>query len=130
MGRLIMWDMVSVEGIFEAPDRDISWFVYDDELGDYITTTQKNADLLLFGRTTYEMMAAYWRTAEGQIADFMNSIEKVVFSRTLESVDWNNTRLVKENVAEEVARLKQQRGGDIFVFGSADFASTLINNRL
>jgi dihydrofolate reductase len=125
-----MWDMVSIEGFFEAPDHDLSWFVFDDELGDYITSTQKQADLLLFGRTTYEMMAAYWRTAEGQIADFMNSVEKIVFSRTLKSADWNNTRLVKENVSEEVTRLKKQQGGDIFVFGSADFVSTLVNNRL
>lgn len=131
MRKVIMWDMVSVEGFFEAPGHDIGWFVFDDELGDYITSSQKEADTLLFGRTTYEMMAAYWPTAEpGQIADFMNSVEKVVFSTTLEKADWHNTRLLKGNVASEVARLKASKGGDIFVFGSADFASTLISNGL
>lgn len=130
MRKVIMWDMVSLEGFFEAPGHDIGWFVFDDELGEYITSTQKEADTLLFGRTTYELMAAYWPTEKGQIADFMNSVEKVVFSKTIGSSEWNNTRFVKDKVVEEVARLKSQTGGDIFVFGSADFASTLINNGL
>jgi len=125
-----MWDMVSVEGFFEAPGHDIGWFVYDDEIAEYITSSQKRADLLLFGRTTYEMMAGYWPSAEGEIANFMNSIEKVVFSTTLSSSGWNNTRFVKDKVAEEVSHLKSEKAGDIFVFGSADFASTLINNGL
>jgi dihydrofolate reductase len=130
MRKVIMWDMVSVDGFFEAPGHDISWFVFEDEISDYITETQKNADLLLFGRVTYEMMASYWPTAEGQIADFMNKIDKVVFSRGLKSADWNNTRLVADDVPGEVARLKRQAGGDIFVFGSADLASTLVTNGL
>jgi dihydrofolate reductase len=130
MRKVIMWDMVSVDGFFEAPDHDISWFVFDDELASYITETQKEADLLLFGRTTYEMMAAYWPGAEGEIADFMNSIEKVVYSRTLKSVGWNNARLGGGDVAGEVAGLKQGGGGDIFVFGSAEFAATLVENGL
>ena len=130
MRKLIMWDMVSVDGFFEAPDHDISWFVFDDELGNYITETQKEADLLLFGRTTYEMMASYWPSAEGQIADFMNSVEKIVFTRTLKSVDWNNTRLLSDDVPGEVARLKQGKGGEIFVFGSAEFAAALVENGL
>lgn len=130
MRKIIMWDMVSVEGLFEAPGHDISWFVFDDELGEYITGTQKEAGTLLFGRTTYEMMAGYWPAAEGEIADFMNGIEKIVFSKTLKVVDWNNTRLVSGNAVEEVARLKREPGGEIFVFGSADFARTLINHGL
>ena len=130
MRKVIMWDMVSVEGLFEAPGHDLSWFVFDDELGDYITSTQKEADTLLFGRTTYQMMADYWPSAEGQIADFMNSVEKIVFSTTLREPGWNNVRVVKNNVAEEVSRLKAGKGGDIFVFGSADLAGTLINNGL
>ena len=130
MRKIIMWDMVSVEGLFEAPGHDLSWFVFDDELGDYITGTQKEADTLLFGRTTYQMMADYWPSAEGQIADFMNSVEKVVFSKTLKEPGWNNVRVVKNKVAEEVSRLKAGKGGDIFVFGSADLAKTLINNGL
>ena len=131
MRKLILWDMLSLDGYFEGPGKgDIDWFRFDDELERYITELQAAADTLLFGRVTYEGMAAYWPTAEGQIADFMNSVPKVVFSRTLEKADWNNTTLVKENAPEVVAKLKQQPGGDIFVFGSADFAATLIERGL
>lgn len=130
MRKVILWDMLTLDGRFEGPGRDISWFVFDDDLERYILDTQQTADTLLFGRVTYEGMAGYWPTAEGVIADFMNAVPKVVFSRTLESADWNNSRLVKENAAEEVQKLKEQPGGDIFVFGSADFAATLIEHDL
>ncbi|TIR46069.1 MAG: dihydrofolate reductase, partial [Mesorhizobium sp.] len=92
----------------------------------YIRETQENADTLIFGRVTYELMAAYWPSEQGWIADFMNNIEKVVFSRTLKSADWNNTKLFNGNVAEEVSKLKARDGGDIFVFGSADLTATLM----
>ena len=130
MRKVILWDMLTLDSRFEGPDQDISWFLFDEELERYILDTQQSADTLLFGRVTYEGMASYWPTAEGVIADFMNAVPKVVFSRTLESADWNNSRLVKENVAEEVRRLKEQPGGDIFVFGSADFAATLLEEGL
>ncbi len=130
MRKLIIWDMVTVDGYFEGPDQDISWFVFDEELETYIRETQANADTLVFGRVTYEFMAAYWPSEQGQIADFMNQIEKVVFSRTLKSVDWNNARLLDGSVAEEISRLKARPGGDIFVFGSADFTATLIEQGL
>jgi dihydrofolate reductase len=89
-----------------------------------------DAEVLLFGRVTYEGMAEYWQTAEGTIADFMNSVQKVVFSRTLDSVDWTNSRLVNDSVPEAVRRLKQEGNGTMFVFGSADFSSTLIEQGL
>ncbi|MCA1367965.1 dihydrofolate reductase [Bradyrhizobium sp. BRP14] len=125
MRKIIMWDMVSVDGFFEAPGHDIGWFVFEDELAAYIGETQRDAGTLLFGRVTYEMMAAYWPSAEGEIATFMNGIEKYVFSRTLVSADWNNTTLVTGDAVSEVERLKGLEGGTIFVFGSADFAATL-----
>jgi dihydrofolate reductase len=86
--------------------------------------------MLVFGRVTYEGMAAYWTTAKGPIADYMNGLPKLVCSRTLQRAAWNNTTLVKEDVAAEIARLKQQGSGDMFVFGSADLSRTLMNERL
>jgi dihydrofolate reductase len=131
MRKVIMWDMLSLDGYFEGPEKGgIDWFRFDEELEEYIRETQMSADTLLFGRVTYEGMAAYWPSAEGWIADFMNSVPKVVFSRTLEAADWNNTTLVKENAPEEVSKLKQRPGGDIFVFGSADFSATLTEHGL
>jgi dihydrofolate reductase len=130
MRKLILWDMVTLNGLFEGPDHDISWFVFEDELERYILETQADADTLLFGRVTYEMMAGYWTSAEGKIADFMNSVQKFVFSRTLSSADWANTTLVKDHAGEAVAKLKEAPGQDIFVFGSADFSATLIEEGL
>lgn len=100
------------------------------ELENYILETQLAAGTLLFGRVTYERMAAHWPTAEGEIAEFMNSVPKVVFSRTLPSADWTNTTLLRDDVPEEVATLKRQPGGDIFVFGSAGLSATLIEHGL
>lgn len=126
MKRLIAWNMVTLDGFFAAPDGNLDWFVFDDELERYIKETQPEAGTLLFGRVTYQMMAAYWSTAEGDIATFMNGVEKYVFSRTLDSTDWNKTTLVKGNPVETIRKLKQQPGKDIFVFGSADFSATLM----
>lgn len=128
--KLILWNMVSLDGMFEGLDRDIGWFVFEDELEKYILETQQAADTLLFGRVTYELMASYWPAAEGRIADFMNSARKFVFSRSLDEASWANTTLVRDNAAEEIEKLKRQPGGDIFVFGSADFSATPIRRGL
>ena len=131
MRKVILWDMLSLDGYFEGPEKGgLDWFHFDEDLEEYILETQQSADTLLFGRVTYEGMAAYWPSAEGQIAEFMNGVPKVVFSRTLEQADWNNTTLVKVNAPEAVSKLKQRPGGDIFVFGSADFSATLMEHGL
>jgi dihydrofolate reductase len=130
MSKLIMWNMITLDGFFEGPSHDIGWFVFEDELESYIHETQLAADTLLFGRVTYEMMAAYWPSAEGPIADFMNSARKFVATRTLDKADWNNTSLIRDKVPEEVARLKEESGKDIFVFGSANLSSTLMSQGL
>ncbi|WP_112811755.1 dihydrofolate reductase family protein [Ensifer sp.] len=130
MRKVIMWDMVSVDGFFEAPGHDISWFVFEDELAAYIGETQREGDTLLFGRVTYEMMASYWPSAEGEIATYMNGAEKYVFSRSLKSADWRNTTLVSGDAIAQVERLKALDGGTIFVFGSADFAAGLVEKGL
>jgi dihydrofolate reductase len=131
MPKVILWDMLSLDGFFEGPNKgDIDWFAWDDDLEKYVLDTQSDVGTLLFGRVTYEGMAAYWPTETGQIADFMNRVPKVVFSTTLKETGWNNSRLVRDNVREEVLRLKQHPGGDIYCFGSADFASSLIDEGL
>jgi dihydrofolate reductase len=122
--------MVTVDGFFEGQNRNIDWFVFDDELEKYILETQVNADTLLFGRVTYQLMADYWPSAEGRIADFMNAVPKVVVSKTLNKAEWNNTRLIRDNAPGKVAELKQQPGKDIFVFGSANLSSTLAQHGL
>lgn len=133
MRRLIIWNMVTLDGFFEGPKSwDIDWheYAWGEELEQLSLEQLASADMLLFGRVTYEGMAQYWPSAPGEIADYMNNIPKIVFSRTLEHAGWNNTTLVKERVEEEVARLKQQPGKDLLVFGSADLASTLMRQGL
>jgi dihydrofolate reductase len=133
MRKLIMWNMVTLDGLFEGPNKwDIDWhnLVWGDELEQLSIEQSQSVGMLLFGRVTYEGMASYWTSATGEVADFMNSVPKLVFSRTLENAAWNNTRLVKENAVEEVAELKRQPGKDLFVFGSADLSATFTQHGL
>ena len=133
MRKLIMWNMVTLDGFFEgAQPRDIDFHSagWGEELQRFSNEQMGAADLLLFGRVTYEGMAKYWPTATGETAERMNGIQKVVFSRTLASADWANSRLVGTDAATEVARLKQEPGKDILVFGSADLCASLSAARL
>jgi dihydrofolate reductase len=133
MRKLIMWNLVTLDGYFEGVKSwDLPWHerVWGEELERFSLEQLGAADMLVFGRVTYEGMAAYWTTAKGPIADYMNKLPKLACSRTLQKAAWHNTTLVKENVAAEIARLKQQGGGDMFVFGSADLSRTLMSERL
>jgi dihydrofolate reductase len=133
MRRLVMWNLVAIDGFFEGPKSwDLDWheFVWGEELEQLSLEQLKSADMLLFGRVTYQGMASHWPSATGEVADAMNGIPKVVFSRTLEKAEWTNTRLVKADAQDEVAKLKQQSGKDLFIFGSADLSSTLIRHGL
>lgn len=134
--RLIVWNLVTLDGFFEGPKKwEIDWheYAWGEELEQLSQDQLASADLLLFGRVTYQGMAQYWSSAQGETAetaDFMNQLPKIVFSSTLEHADWNNTRLVKGPAEEEVARLKQQPGKDMLVFGSAELASSLLRGGL
>jgi dihydrofolate reductase len=130
MRRLIAWDMISLDGFFSRDDGNLDWFVFEEEIERYVLTTQMEASTLVFGRRTWQMMKDYWTTADGTIAEFMNRVEKVVFSLTLKEADWQNSRLGGSDVAGEINRLKALPGTDIFVFGSADFTATLMRERL
>ena len=133
MSKLIMWNLVTLDGFFEG---DKSWdlgfhqSVWGDQLERLSIEQLESADGLLFGRVTYEGMAAYWQTAKGEVAGFMNSLSKVVVSRTLDRSDWHNTKLIKDNVAAEIQKLKQQGEKNIFVFGSANLSATLTQHNL
>ncbi len=130
MRKIIFQMMVSLDGYFEGPHHELDWHRVDGEFNDYATELLDSVDTLLFGRVTYQLMADYWPSAAAMtndpvIAAKMNSLQKVVFSRTLERADWSNTRLVKEQAAEEILKLKQQPGRDLAIFGSSDLVVTL-----
>ena len=122
--------MTSLDGFFEGPDRDISWHNVDDEFNDYAVDLLNNLDVLLFGKVTYELMASYWPTPAAMtddplIAEKMNSLSKIVCSTSLKKVEWENTRLVRQDIAGELATLKEQPGKDLALLGSSDLAVSL-----
>jgi dihydrofolate reductase len=128
MAQLIMWNLVSLDGFFEgSAPWSIDWFqaIWNDEQEEHSLQQLRTASMLLFGRVTYEGMAAYWRSAEGQVADLMNSLPKVVVSRSLDRADWAHTRLATGDASTEIAELKRTVTGNIFVFGSATLSETL-----
>jgi len=128
-----MWNLVTLDGFFEGPKSwELDWHdsVWGDELEKYSIEQSKSTGMLLFGRVTYEGMASYWPSQKCEIADFMNTIPKIVFSKTMKKAEWNNTTLVKGNAVEEVAKLKRQPGKNMFVFGSANLSSTLLEHDL
>ena len=133
MRRLVMWNLQTLDGYFEgkAPwDLEFHDAAWDDELKQFSLEQAKEVGTLLFGRATYEGMAGHWTTATGSIADFMNDVPKVVFSRTLDAATWTNARLVRRDAVEEVAELKRAEGKDLFVFGSARLCDSLMRRGL
>jgi dihydrofolate reductase len=133
LSKLIMWNLISLDGFFEGTEPwSLDWFqsLFNGELEQYALEQLHSAGALVFGRATYEGMAAYWSSASGEIAGLMNRLPKVVFSRTLDRAEWQNTSLVKGDVAAEVRRLKRVAKGQIFLFGSADLSATLMREGL
>jgi dihydrofolate reductase len=144
MGKLVVGTFVTVDGVMQAPggpdeDREGGfehggWLVphFDDKLGAFMDGLMSRADALLLGRKTYEIFAAYWPNAgdEDPMARKLNSVAKYVASRTLDSVDWNNSSLLRGDVADEVARLKRELDGEIHVTGSSNLIQTLLKHDL
>ena len=134
--RKSLFLMVSLDGFFEGPNRDLGWHHVDEELNDYATKQLNEVGKLLFGRVSLtELMASYWPTATAKtddpiVAEKMNTLPKIVFSTTLKTIDWQNTRLVKENFAEEISELKRVADKDLIIFGSSNLAVTLIKKGL
>jgi len=132
-----MWNVVTLDGYFEGEKNwDLSFheLVWGKELEDFSNEQLKSAVMLIFGDTTYKGMADYWTKAkgdkvEGEIAEYMNKLPKVVCSRKLKTADWNNTTIVKDAVVE-IPKLKQQGNGDMFVFGSGNLSESLMKAEL
>ena len=127
MRKVIVSNLMSLDGFFESPDQKLDWCSVDEEFFEYAKDMLRNADTLLFGRKTYQHMANYWPTAPAdEIDSHMNNLPKIVFSRTLQSAEWKNSTLVKSDAVAEISRLKQLPGKDIVILGSASLASFLL----
>jgi dihydrofolate reductase len=136
MARLILFNLVTLDGFFAGPNGEIDWHRVDDEFNEFAVGQLEAAGGLVFGRVTYELMAGYWPSEEGPrddplVAAKMNGLPKVVFSRTMERADWANTSLVRgDDAVREMAGLKKRPGKDLYIFGSADLAGTFTRHRL
>lgn len=131
MRKVIMFNLITLDGYFEGVPGDIGWHSVDEEFGVFAEEQLKTIGAILFGRVTYEGMAAYWPTPmavenDPAIAKAMNEIEKYVFSTTFTEAKWQNTTLINEKAAEAVAKLKAQPGKDLFIFGSSDLTVSLM----
>ncbi|NPU64867.1 dihydrofolate reductase [Bradyrhizobium sp. 83012] len=132
MARLVLWNMMTLDGMVAGANGDISWHedVWGPELEQFSEAQLQEASGLLFGRLTYDLMAGYWPRESGVIADFMNRVPKYVASRSLSRLEWSNAHLLAADLAADVDRLKEGSAKDLFLFGSADLASTLIAHDL
>lgn len=135
MRKLNVFNLVTLDGYFAGEEGDISWHMVDEEFQELAEAASNSGNTLLFGRKTYQLMESYWPTPEALkndpvVAKGMNAAQKIVFSRTLEKADWNNTRLVKDDMLAEVRKMKQQPGKDMTVLGSGSIVSQLAQEGL
>lgn len=135
MGKLIAYNFTTLNGFFKGPDNDISWHRHGEEEIGFASENLEAKATLLFGRVTYEMMASFWPTPMAienmpEVAKGMNESEKIVFSTSLESADWENTTIVKDGLVEAVRKLKAIPGKVMTILGSGSIIAQLAEARL
>jgi dihydrofolate reductase len=135
MSKIILFNMISIDGFFEGPEKELDWHNVDAEFNEFAIEQLGSASAIIFGRVTYEMMAAYWTSTSAfkddpVVADKMNSLPKIVFSKSLSWAKWNNTTVYRGDPEYECKRLKLQSDKDLYIFGSANLASTLMSSGL
>jgi len=138
MGRIVVTEFVSLDGVMEAPGRGedfkhAGWTFEIDrgKEGDQFKLDEAlDAEALLLGRGTYENFAAAWPSRAGQLADKLNRMPKYVISSTLEEAKWNNSTVLRGDVVKNISKLRQERGGDIVVHGSAQLVQALVEHDL
>jgi dihydrofolate reductase len=136
MRKLIVFNHVSLDGYFTDMNGDMSWAHKNDaEWNRFVEENASSGGELVFGRITYELMVSYWPTPHAIkndpiIAERMNNLPKVVFSRTLDKASWNNTKLVKGDMAAEIRKMKKEPGKDMVIFGSGSIVSQLAQEGL
>lgn len=128
MRKIIVTEFMSLDGVMEDP----AWTApyWNDEIAQFKGEETDASDALLLGRVTYQGFAAAWPQSKDEGAPYFNSVRKYVVSTTLDKVEWNNSKLIKDNVVEAVANLKQGDGKDITVHGSATLVQTLVQHDL
>lgn len=126
MRKLILQMMVSLDGFFEGPNRELDWHVWDEEMEKEAHETLDSVDAILLGRVAYQLFADYWPKAKDSIAPKLNRLPKIVFSKTLEKTEWNNSGLFKGDIREEFSEAKVAPGKDFILYGGGDIARTFM----
>lgn len=136
MSRVVVFNSVTLDGYFVDLNGDMSWAHKNDpEWNAFVADNASGDCVLVFGRITYELMASWWPTPPAlqsmpEVAERMNSLPKVVFSRTLNQAAWNNTKLVKNDLAAAIRKMKQQPGDDLVIMGSGSIVAQLAQEGL
>lgn len=133
MRKLIVFNHISLDGYFVDSNNSMMWAkmaAHDPEWNAFVEGNASGDGPLLFGRVTYNLMTQYWPTPmakqnDPKIAERMNALPKIVFSRTLDKATWNNTRLVKGDLVEEVRKLKNESGDGMVILGSGSIVTQL-----
>src|SRR5438270_2965882 len=136
MRKVIVTMWVTLDGFIAGPNGEMDWVMVDDEMGKYEDDIVSSADTLILGRVTYESFAGAWphvpenpSASKGEIeyAHKLNAMAKLVFSKTLDKAEWNNSKLMREVLPEEVEKMKREPGKDMVIYGSASIVQTLTN---
>ena len=138
MGRIVVTEFMSLDGVVEDPGGDSSYkhagwtFKIDqgEEGAQFKLNETRDSEALLLGRVTYQGFAAAWPSVKGEFGDKFNNMPKYVVSSTLEKAEWNNSTVLKGDVVKEVSKLRQKPGGDIVVHGSSKLVQTLLAHDL
>jgi dihydrofolate reductase len=135
MKKLSAFNFITLNGYLNGPDGDISWHRHGSEENQFAAESLQSGNSLIFGRKTYEMMAGYWPTPlaiqnDPIVAAGMNNAEKIVISKTLKSVTWNNTRIISENIVQEIKLLKELQGNNLTLLGSGSILTLFAENGL
>jgi dihydrofolate reductase len=136
MRKLSVFNFVSLDGCFEGPVQgDISWHRHDDEGRAFTAEKLAQGNMLLFGRITYDIMSSYWPTEDGRrnepdVAEGMNSAEKIVFSRTMENASWSNTTVMKDDIVDRVREMKRSEGKNMSILGSGSIVTLFAQHGL
>jgi len=137
MRKLMVFNNITLDGYFTDSNNDMSWAHKnaDEEWNKFTSENASGGGVLLFGRKTYDLMASFWPTEQArqmmpEVAEGMNNLPKVVFSRTMDKATWNNTKLVKDDIVEAVRQMKNEPGDNMVIMGSGTIVSQLTEVRL
>jgi dihydrofolate reductase len=134
MRKIIVSEFMTVNGLISDPGDTMDWVkeMFNEEMLREVSSQQSRVDTLLLGRLTYQIMESYWlnaspETEDAKMISYMNNTAKIVFSKTLTDLQWNNSTLVRKIDATEIRQWQKQRGKDLAIIGSASIAQAFIN---